>query len=300
MADRRQTDATKRVAHDQASDRPGGGLHDRPSGLPVQRAALVDGQADDGGELGAGVRAADGGAVSVGGGPSAQLHVQRGGVVTWYRRLAGELWTARADARGELASVVAAGLWLGSDGGGAPRLAASPSSSAWAALEHPRTGRWLLADEGGLREHDGAVVLPNAIITALVCSADLRRAYAAGLDGRVWAVPMAPAGGGIVLEGESGPSRLLDLAGVAGGVSLALDPAGLIAATATEVIGINLRLGTARRLFEWRRGDVGVDEVPAIAVDAARNIYLADAGEVWRYRGEGGAPRLVARASGPR
>ena len=227
--------------------------------------------------------------------PAAQLQLQRSGVVTWYRRLAGELWSLTPRAEDFTASVAAAppGAWLGTDARGAPVLWPPElgGGEVLALLQHPRSGARWLGTAAGLCAAAQPVSLAGGI-TALAWAADLHRLYAATADGAVWAVPLSPVDPGT--GAEAAPVLLAHIpVGEVPGLTLALGPAGLVAATAQAVFGINLRHGTAAQLFRWRDEPAAAQAPPAVAVDHARFIYLADDRSVTRCRGDGG--ELVRR-----
>ncbi|MEZ4360920.1 MAG: hypothetical protein R3B48_12125 [Kofleriaceae bacterium] len=215
--------------------------------------------------------------------PPAQLHVERGGRVTWLRGGVGELWRLERGAEGWRAtrSSVPAGSWLASDERGAAQVAAPDEVggdvTAW--LRHPRGAVDVVGVRDALevRERDRAPRRYPIAVAALLLSPDLRRVYVVSSSGAIFVVPAAPGGAPAPLD--------VELRGALSAVrGAALAPAGLVLLADDAVVGVNLRTKQATRLFAC--APAPNDEV-AIAVDHRGELYLASSGGLWVRRSDG-------------
>ncbi len=245
----------------------------------------------------------------------AQLAIQRSGQLDWLRRPPHQpcqLWTIDRTGAGFAprgAPVEAPeGSWLCAEPDGCTTLALPPlpeqrsaslPASLAAALRHPRSGAWFLAEAQALIDPVRGLRHPLAVV-AMTLSADLHRLYAVTTAGELY-VLTASAYRELVGEPALDAPELL-LGGLTehgAPASLALGPAGLVLSTSRAVVGINLRSQRLAPIIADLAAHPLLAELrsPAVAMDHHRNLYLADEDLAVCAPAHGTPPLLCARAT---
>lgn len=249
----------------------------------------------------------------------AQLAIQRSGQLDWLRRPPRQpcqLWTIERGrdgfARRGAPAEAPEGSWLCAEPDGRTTLALAPPphqgqaphpspypAPLAAALRHPRSGAWFLAEATALVDPVRGLRHPLAV-AAMTLSADLHRLYAVTTAGELYVLTASAYRELVGEPALEAPERLLGgLAEHGAPASLALGPAGLLLATSRAVVGINLRsLRLAPIIAELAAHPLLAElRSPAVAMDHHRNLYLADEELAVCAPAHGTPPLLCARAS---